>query len=55
MFDAVKVNVGSDVLKLFVLVHTLLKEGLTKDWPFKVEKLTSWLLVDALVGQTVTE
>ena len=41
MVDAVKVDVGSIVLKLFVPTHSLLKVGLTNDLPFKVEKLTS--------------
>ncbi len=55
MVDAVKIDVGNDVSKVFVPVHTLLKLGLTNDWPFKVKKLTSWLLVDAVVAQRGTD
>jgi hypothetical protein len=40
------VDVGKEVLKLLVPDHTL---GLTNDCPFKVKKLTSSLLVVAVI------
>ena len=48
MVAAVKVDVSSNVLKLFVPVHWLLNDDLTNDWLFKVVKLTSWVDHDAV-------